>query len=154
MIGFSCDTSHSSLLPAGQDGPAAPPAGSPGYALALGQDQASLDLWRLHADFVTPANSTLAGPLAIPVAPFRELCGGFGSCVPEPSEGQPLAALGDRLMYRLAHRNFGAHAPLVVAHRVDPGQGGTNAGGTRWYEVRSPGGTPTPYQQATVARAS
>jgi len=151
MIVFSLGTNYASLLPAGQDGPTPPPAGSPGYALALGSDQASLDLWRLHADFTTPANATLTGPFAIPVAPFRELCGGFGSCVPQPSQGQPLASLGDRLMYRLAYRNFGDHDSLVVSHSVDPGQGGSNSGGVRWYEVRTPGGTPSLYQQGTFA---
>jgi len=151
MIVFSLGTTYQSLLPAGQDGPTPPPAGSPGYALALGNDWASLNEWRLHADFATPTNSTLSGPFAIPVAPFRELCNGFGSCVVQPSEGQPLAAIGDRLMYRLAYRNFGDHESLVVSHSVDPGQGGNNSGGIRWYEVRNPAGTPSLYQQGTFA---
>ena len=151
MIVFSLGTSFASLLPAGQDGPTPPPAGSPGYALALGSDLASLNEWRLHADFATPTNSTLTGPFAIPVAPFRELCGGFASCVPQASPGIPLASLGDRLMYRVAYRNFGDHESLVASHSVDPGQGGSNSGGVRWYEIRNPGGTPSLYQQGTFA---
>ena len=151
MIVFSLGPNFASLLPAGQDGPTPPPAGSPGYALALGNDLASLNEWRLHADFATPTNSTLTGPFAIPVAPFRELCGGFFSCVPQASPGIPLASLGDRLMYRVAYRNFGDHESLVASHSVDPGQGGSTSGGVRWYEIRNPAGTPSLYQQGTFA---
>ena len=151
MIVFSLGTSYQSLLPAGQDGPTPPPAGSPGYALALRSDMAGLNEWRLHADFATPANSTLTGPIAIPVAPFGELCNGFFSCVPQASPGIPLAAIGDRLMYRVAYRNFGDHESLVASHSVDPGQGGNTSGGVRWYEIRNPAGTPAVYQQGTFA---
>jgi uncharacterized repeat protein (TIGR03803 family) len=151
MIVFSLGINYASLLPADQDGPTPAPAGTPGFGLALGADQASLNLWRLHADFATPANSTLSGPITVPVAPFRELCGGLASCVPQASPGNALASLGDRLMYRLAYRNFGDHESLVVNHSVDPGLGGSNSGGVRWYEVRNPGGTPTLYQQGTFA---
>ena len=151
MIVFSLGPNYASLLPASLDGPTPPPAGAPGYALALGADQASLNLWRLHADFATPANSTLSGPFAVPVAPFRELCGGFASCVPQGSPGVPLASLGDRLMYRLAYRNFADHESLIASHSVDPGAGGNNSGGIRWYEVRNPGTTPALYQQGTFA---
>jgi len=151
MIVFSLGTTYQSLLPAGQDGPTPPPAGSPGYALALGNDLASLNEWRLHADFSIPNNSTLSGPFGVPVAPFRELCNGFFSCVPQASPGIPLASLGDRLMYRVAYRNFGDHESLVASHSVDPGEGGNNSGGVRWYEIRNPGGTPALYQQGTFA---
>ena len=51
-------------------------------------------------------------------------------------------------MYRLAYRNFGDHESLVANHTVLTAGGNT---GVRWYEVRSPNGTPTIYQQGSFA---
>jgi hypothetical protein len=59
-----------------------------------------------------------------------------------------LDALGDRLMYRLAYRNLGDHEALVANHTVVSGGGNV---GVRWYEIRSPNGPPTIYQQGTYA---
>ena len=59
-----------------------------------------------------------------------------------------LDALGDRLMYRLAYRNFGDHESIVANHTVVAGSGAT---GVRWYEVRNPNGSPAIYQQGTFA---
>jgi len=67
---------------------------------------------------------------------------------PQPSPGEKLDSLGDRLMYRLAYRNFTDHEALVVNHTV---KGGPLAG-IRWYEIRSPA-TPTVFQQGTLTNA-
>src|SRR5260370_8098657 len=50
-------------------------------------------------------------------------------------------------MFRLAYRNFGDHESLVVNHSVTAG----SSGGGRWYEIRSPNGTPTVFPQGTFA---
>src|SRR5207248_2600918 len=60
---------------------------------------------------------------------------------------QELDSLADRLMYRLAYRNFGDHESLVLNHAVTAG----SSSGVRWYEIRTPGTTPTVYQQGTYA---
>ncbi|MGZ4789164.1 MAG: hypothetical protein ACXVZX_11660, partial [Terriglobales bacterium] len=70
-----------------------------------------------------------------------------GTCVPQPSTTQKLDSLADRLMYRLAYRNFGTHESLVVNHSVVAGSGG----GVRWYEIQNPSGTPVVAQQSTFA---
>src|SRR5512135_1814160 len=57
------------------------------------------------------------------------------------------APVADRLMYRLAYRNFGDHEALVVNHSVTAG----SSVGIRWYEIRSPNATPTVFQQGTYA---
>ena len=134
------------LLPADVDSLAAPPAGSPNYVLAF--DTGVLDLWKFHVDWVNSANSTLTGPTSIPVAAFNPACGG-GACIPQLNLSQKLDSLGDRLMYRLAYRNFGDHESLVVNHSVNAG----DAVGIRWYELRDPSGSPTVYQQGTYAPA-
>src|SRR5439155_5763677 len=68
-------------------------------------------------------------------------------CIRQPGTGQKLDSLADRLMYRLAYRNFGDHEALVTNHSVTSG----SSTGVRWYEIRSPGGTPAVYQQGTFA---
>jgi subtilisin-like proprotein convertase family protein len=60
-----------------------------------------------------------------------------------------LEAISDRLMWRLAYRNFGTHESLVVNHTVDAN--GAGLAGVRWYELRDPGGSPFIYQQGTYA---
>jgi hypothetical protein len=63
-----------------------------------------------------------------------------------------LDALGDRMMFRLAYRNFGTHESLVAVHSIDLGTNNRNAStGVRWYEIRSPGTVPVVYQQSTYA---
>ncbi len=134
-----------SLLPADLDGTTPPPTGEPNFYLQMAAPS-SLNLFKFHVDFTTPANSTFTGPTAIPVAAFSEACGG-GTCIPQPGTTQQLDSLGDRLMFRLAYRNYGDHESLVVNHSVMAG----SSVGVRWYEIRSPNVTPTVFQQGTFS---
>jgi hypothetical protein len=121
-------------------------------------DTSGLDVWQFHVDFTTPANSTFTGPTSVGIPPYSQACSGRkGYCIPQspaPPVGctpQPncyppsaLQAWSDRLMFRLAYRNFGDHESLVATHAVIPQQ--TNAvSAIRWYEVRSPA-SPSLYQ--------
>ena len=144
QICFQQGSSVGGLLPSDIDGLTAPPAGSPNYMVYFGTN--NLNLYKFHADFTTPSNSTFTGPTVIPVAAFTPLCNG-GTCVPQPGTSQQLDSLADRLMYRLAYRNFGSHESLVVNHSVSVSGGG----GVRWYEIQNPSGTPTLAQQGTFA---
>jgi len=139
---FQDTSGFDSLLPSDLDGSTPPPSGAGAYFLNL--DANSLNLWQFHVDFKTPANSTFSGPTNLAVAPYSQACNG-GTCVPQTGTTQKLDSLGDRLMYRLAYRNFGDHESLVATHSV-----GTPSG-IRWYELRDPGGTPFVYQQGTFA---
>jgi hypothetical protein len=144
-----CFTSNNdaSWLPSTLDGPRLPPTGSPNYLLDL-NTTTSLNFWKFHVDFATPSNSTFTGPTNIPVTSFTGACSSSGfTCIPQSGTTQQLDSLGDRLMYRLAYRNFGSYESLVVDHAVKVG----SSVGMRWYEIRSPGGTPTVYQQGTYA---
>ena len=153
------DPSPGLRRPAGDQrrGGAAPERRTPAlfHVIRRHRPRGKLNLWTLHADFTTPANSTLTGPTAIPVDTFSPTCGGSGTtgtpaaCVPQPSPGNALAPVSDRLMPPLVYRNFGWHESLVANHSVVAGA----AGGVRWYEVRSPFGTPALYQQGTYAPA-
>jgi hypothetical protein len=149
---FQLSSSFGGVLPADLDGTTAPPPGSPNFLLNFGAN--SLNLWKFHVDWATPANTTLSGPTNIPVAAFTPACGG-GTCIPQPNTRQQLDSLADRLMYRLAYRNFGAHESLVVNHSVAVGAGGKRGGassvGVRWYEIQNPNATPKVFQQSTFS---
>ncbi len=148
---FQLSTAYPSLLPADLDGTALPPSGSPGFFLDYTGSN-TLNLWKFRVDFSNSAKTTLTGPTPISVASFSAACGG-GTCIPQPSTRQKLDSLADRLMYRLAYRNFGDHESMVVNQSVTAG----SSTGIRWYELRNPSGstmaagTPVVFQQGTYA---
>jgi hypothetical protein len=144
-----------SLLPSDLDGSTPPPVGSPNYFIGLDLSLKALDLWQFHVDFVNTNNSTFTQTATIPVAAFNEPCDSgrisplaATGCIPQLNSSEKLDAIGRRLMYRLAYRNFGDHESLVANHSVGIGSGQT---GVRWYEIRSPGTTPVLHQQGTYA---
>jgi hypothetical protein len=152
---FQLSTAYGGLLPADLDGSTQPPAGSPNYLLNFGTN--SLNLWKFHVDWTTPGNSSLSTARNIPVAAFTPACNG-SNCIPQSGTRQLLDSLADRLMNRLAYRNFGSYESLVVSHSVSVSAGTAKKGkpapastGVRWYELRSPNGTPAVYQQSTFA---
>ncbi len=146
QICFQLSTAYGGLLPADLDGSTPPPAGAPNPYVAFGNNSASLDLWRFHADFATPGNSSFTH-INIPAPAFSAACSGGGTCIPQSGTTQQLDSLADRLMYRLAYRNFGDHEALVVNHSVTVG----TSVGVRWYEIRDPNGAPTVFQSGTFA---
>lgn len=91
-----------------------------------------LNLWKMHVDFANSANTTIAKVASLTTAAFSKACGG-GTCIPQAGTAQQLDSLGDRLMYRLAYRNFGTHESLVVTHSVS----GSGTAAPRWYELRT-----------------
>lgn len=138
MICFPPNSSNFGFLPSDLDGTIPPPAGAPNHFLELGNNTSSLNEYDFHVDFANPANSTFTGPHVISVPNYGLLCGGGGgACVHQPSGGSLLDALGDRLMYRNAYRNFGDHEAMVVNHAVRPGGTSTADAATRWYEFRA-----------------
>jgi hypothetical protein len=145
---FDVGSSFGGLLPADLDGNTAPPPGSPNYLMNLGADQ--LNMWKFKVDWSNPSASTFTGPSAIKTAPFDVACKNApssGACIVQPNTTVVLDSLSDRLMYRLAYRNFGTHQALVVNHSVAVGP----RAGMRWYEVRDPAGTSMIHQQGTYA---
>ena len=146
-------TAYGGLLPSDIDGSTPPPPGAPNVLLNFGSN--SLREWKFHVDWATPANSTFTGPTNIPVAAFSAACGGGGACIPQSQSRQKLDSLADRLMYRLAYRNFGGQESWVVNHSVTigggsgPGKKSASRVGVRWYELRGLNGTPTVSQQGT-----
>jgi hypothetical protein len=146
-------SNYGGVLPSDADGVNSPPNGAPNY-LAM-WDTNSLDLWKFHVDWTNTANTSLTGPVNLPVAAFSYACdsndSNDGTCVPQKSSTIKLDSLSDRLMYRLAYYNFGDHESLTVSHSVRVGATAASQTGVRWYELRDPNGTPTVYQQSTFS---
>jgi hypothetical protein len=165
QVCFKISSTYSSLMPADLDGAALPPSATPSYAylLSLGSGSCAtvngvtvgcLNFWKFHVDFQTPTNSTLSRT-TLQVNAFNRACGGR-ACIPQSGTTQLLDSLGDRLMWRLAYRNFGDHEALVVNHSVNV----NTVTGLRWYELRNDPNisgstlataTPIVYQQGTFA---
>lgn len=144
---FNMGTDVGGQLASDLDSTNLPPANEPNFIVQFNNvpSPMRLELWKFHVDWLTPANTTLTGPSFVNVSDFNVAC--VSSCVPQPATTQKLDTLEDRLMYRLAYRNFGDHESLVVNHTVDV----SGVTGVRWYEIRDPNGTPTLFQEGTHA---
>jgi hypothetical protein len=136
----------SPFLPADLEGSTLPPAGAPNTFVGFpGQATPQYSIYRFHVDFATPANSTFSADSSPPpAAPFTALC--FRACVPQKNTTSLLDGLGDRLMFRLAYRNFGDHESLVGNYSVSA----NGAAGVRWFELRNvTSGPVTVFQEST-----
>ena len=141
------------LMPADLDGATLPPTGAPNYEMDLASST-KLNLYQFHVDFVKTSNSTFTGPTTLAVAAYTDACATTGACIKQPTGGESLDALGDRLMFRLAYRNFGDHESMVVNHSIKGSGTGKAPSAVRWYEVRSPGSSPVIFQSGTVGGGS
>ena len=139
--------SEDPILPGDLDGSTLPPLGAPNPFVEF-PGGGTYKVYRFHADFATPANSTftLAGSPA--AAGYTSLCPSTRACVPQPGgvAGDNLDGIGDRLMFRLAYRNFGDHEALVGNYSVSA----SSVAGVRWFELRNAtSGSPTVFQEST-----
>ena len=150
MVTFpSLGASFPPILPADLDGSTLPPAGAPNSFL-LWPNTNTFRIYHFHVDFSIPTNSTFALFGTSPSNGFTAICPGNRNCVPAlgalPANGQGMDAIGDRLMFRSAYRNFGDHESLVGNFTVSSG----GVAGIRWYELRGvTNGPVTTFQQST-----
>ncbi|HSZ01446.1 MAG TPA: hypothetical protein VK788_18255, partial [Terriglobales bacterium] len=155
-----------SLIPGDVEGTTAPPTGRDEFYVSIqnppldGQSTTSntINLWDFHVDWVNPANSSFTNsPITVPTyTPGCYNLTNLGStwCVPEPAPGphgghHKIDSVGDRLMPRLAYRNFGTYESFLVSHTVEVVTGGTGPTEIRWYELRG-SGTPSLFQSGTI----
>lgn len=155
---FDAPTGDFQGLPSDLDGTTLPPAGAPNHFLSLNVTTKSIEQLDFHVDFTNPSLSTFTDKGAIAgVSTFNTICsnGTNRSCIVQPSPGEGLDSLGDRLMYRNAYRNFGTYESMLDTHTVKP-TSGTAVGAVRWYEIRStpPGGAFSVFQQGTIQTSS
>ncbi|HEX9940485.1 MAG TPA: carboxypeptidase-like regulatory domain-containing protein, partial [Thermoanaerobaculia bacterium] len=165
------NTSIGGVLPSDLDGLNPPPAGTPNYFayFTAGEfaDPAhpfdSLRIFEFRPNFANPAASTFTeradSPLLVAAFDPRSVSGRDDIEQPPPATSSAyLDAIMDRLMFRLAYRNFGTHESLVVTHTVNvsgltPTTPASLRAGIRYYELRRnlPGGSFTVNEQATFA---
>jgi subtilisin-like proprotein convertase family protein len=153
------------MLPADIDGLTPPPPGAPGvFTYFIANEFAgptdALRMFDFRVDFSAPGSSSFTERAESPVAvaPFNPLSPTGRDDIEQPPPASSSAALdsiSDRLMFRLAYRNFGAHESLVATHSVNVGTGttlATHQSGVRYYEFRrAPGGAFAVAEQATFA---
>jgi len=148
------------LLPTDLDGTILPPAGTPNFYVGsmdqggpYGAPQDALSLYKFHADFAIPANSTFTLTNTLPTASFDSVfpCSPSArECIPQPGTTRKIDILSyrQRPLHRLSYRNFGVYESLVTNQSVEATAG---LAGVRWYEIRNPNGSPVIYQQGTYA---
>lgn len=147
-----------SFLPSDLDGTTLPPPGTPNIFVSWNWYNVfppyTMQLRKFVPNFVSPALSTFNDGFggatfssvsilldANTLAPCNDGSGSF-TCVPQLGTTRQLDTLGDRQMYRLAYRNFGAYQSLLVTQAVDPDAGGTKKAQLRWWEIRNPASSP------------
>src|SRR5256886_187921 len=104
-------------LPSDLDGSIPPPVGAPASFVEF-PSAGAYRVFHFHVDFVTPANSTFTLFSSPAAAGFTVLCGATRSCVPQLGTTNRVDGIGDRLMFRLAYRNFGDHEAVVGNYTV------------------------------------
>jgi hypothetical protein len=156
-----------SLIPGDVEGTTAPPTGRDEFYVSIqnppldGQSTTSntINLWDFHVDWVNPANSSFTNsPITVPTyTPGCYNVANVGStfCIPEPALGphgghRVVDSLGDRMMPRLAYRNFGAYESFLISHTIRVGVNNSSQTGIRWYELRG-SGLPALYQSGNIA---
>ncbi len=145
------------MLNADLDGKRLPPAGAPNIMMSTGGtqlmkifDDDGIYFYKVHVDWNDPSKTTVSSPQKIAVAPYHYLCDGqLSNCVSQPGTQRRLDSQGDKLIQRLAYRNFGDHEAILAEHSIATAAKG---GGVRWYEFRlSKQRDPVLYQQGTYA---
>ncbi len=105
----------------------------------------SIELWILHVDWSTPANSTFVkvADLTSAVGFGFDVCpadaGNTNSfdCIPQPGTTQALDAIGEWPMFRFQYRNHGDHESLVGNFTADMDtSAGSDHAGIHWFELR------------------
>ena len=142
-----------SLVPGNFRTGSLPPAGTPEYFLAVNSPmsadvvQTQVHVWKFHADFSTPANSTFgsganhAADGDITVNGFVDAYTSTSNLVPQNLTSAMLDTLGDRLMSPLVYQNLGGTESLYVSHTVNNNQNSTGPTGIRWYQFNVTGST-------------
>jgi hypothetical protein len=157
-----------SLEPADIDGATAPPPGRDEFFVSIqnppndGHSTKSntINLWDFHVDWTTPTNSTFTSS-ALSVPTYTPGCYdptnvAYTFCVPEPSfkGGQVhhhIDSVGDRIMWRLAYRNFGSYESFLGSQTILVGTGTQKdkQTGIAWFELRG-SGVPAVFQTGVI----
>lgn len=134
------------LMPSDFDGKILPPSGAPNVLVEFpdttGNNAGHYRYWQYSVGTpfgTSPTFTQFTGPTA---AGFTFLCPSTRACVPElgVTAGNYVDGIGDRLMFRLAYRNFGSpttpNESWVSTFNVSSG----GVAAPRWFELKGLGG--------------
>jgi len=144
-------------LVADLDGLTPPPPGSPAYVFApaaIDYDGTGpgLHFWTAASTWGgSPTLTVTAKPDIATAAYNTNNCNFSRNCIPQLGTAQLLDALTGQLMFRVAYHNLGGTESILVSHTVNALVFPANQPAFRWYEIRTPGTTPTVFQQSTYA---
>lgn len=134
------------LLPASIDGPNPPPNNQPCYILSLhSSNQIAYRTYSFTNDVIIPLKTK--GPKLLNVQSYAQA----GEATQRDTT-QTLETGSNRLLYRMAYRNFNNdHGSLVVTHSAT--MAGGNGIGVKWYELRhgSSGGVLSIFQEGFIS---
>src|SRR5262249_52344174 len=126
-VSAAVSNSSSGMLPSEHAGILPPPSGSPNVFAIYTSDEFgdpqgdAIRLFNFHADFTKPAKSTFIerpeSPLSVAAFDPRNTPG--RADIEEPSPGENIDTIGDRLMHRLFYRNRNGTESLVATHSVN-----------------------------------
>jgi hypothetical protein len=147
---FPIDPSSGGMLPSDLDGLTPPPPGTPNLFMEFRADEFgdpfdALRIYEFHADFATPANSTLTARPDLAVAAFDARLPNSRAVVEQPppaGSGDSVDAIADRMMFRVAYRTLAGGAQSFVANwtvnvsGVNPTGASTYQAGVRFTELR------------------
>ncbi len=141
------------VQPADITGGNAPAAGTPGIFMRHRDDEAHnagannpngdfLEMFQFAVNWATPANSSITGPISIPIAEYSSNLNGLSSFEAFPqANNQRLDPLREPVMHRLVYRRFDTYEALVGNFVTDLFLGAGSAfpddtGAVRWFELR------------------
>ncbi len=125
-----------SILPADIDGQQLPPENEAIYFFAMqddwfhGSEQDQVQIFQFHLNWAEPQQASFELAQSLTVSP-NDLNIETSEII-QPN-GITLDSLRGFAQYRLAYRNFGDYAALVVNHNVDANSAGQ--AGLRWYQI-------------------
>ena len=160
-------SSDYALLPVDLDGATYPASGAKELYIENSDSAStstSLYMYRAKYNF-TGGTVTVDSRITITVSTYSNAtCANTQKCAVQPTHTgtvqngtfaseSKLDTLAAHEMYRAAYRNFGTYESVLLSGPVLPSGSGGSGSNTaeRWYEIRTPFGTPTVYQQSTYS---
>ena len=132
------------VIPSDFDGKIAPPAGAPNtfveFPDSSGNNTNHYRYWHYSVGVPFgngPTFTQFTGPAA---APYTFLCIGTRACVPQLGVADKLDAIADRLMFRLAYRNFGSPTAPNESWVSNFTVNSSGIAAPRWFELKGLGG--------------
>jgi hypothetical protein len=146
-LGITGGPTEATFLPSDLDSSRPPPISDPNHFVAWPQgDPLVYKVWKFHADFINPANTTFTSEVTLPASAFTVLCPTTRNCVPQLGSATNLDAVADRLMFRNAYR---MRADGVESLLDNYTVSANAVAGIRWLEAQRLGGNWTLPQEAT-----